>query len=84
MKTKELIEILQTLDAESEVILQKDSEGNQYSPLEGVEGNAIYVPEASWNGEVYSFHSTADDNCLDDKWEKLKNGPKCVVLYPVN
>ena len=37
MKLKELKEIIKDMDDESIVILQKDGEGNGYSPLEGVD-----------------------------------------------
>lgn len=85
MKVKELIAELSAMDPESEVILQKDAEGNGYSPLSGADGEAVYVAENTWSGEVYSLEYSADDNCMaDDYWEKLKAGPKCVVLFPVN
>lgn len=85
MKVKELIAELSAMDPESEVILQKDAEGNGYSPLSGADGEAVYVADNTWSGEVYSLEYSADDNCMDeDEWEKLKAGPKCVVLYPVN
>lgn len=37
MKVKELQKLLSECDPESEVILQKDPEGNGYSPLYGVD-----------------------------------------------
>ncbi len=85
MKVKELIEELEQLDPESECIMQGDSEGNSYSPLAGVDGNAVYVEESSWSGIVYGTDYTADDNCMEEEeWEELKAGPRCVVLFPVN
>lgn len=83
MTVKELIKILQNLDQKSNVILQKDSEGNGYSPLCGAEP-AIYVADS---GKVYRIERTAEDNCMEiDEWEKLKNSKenKCVVLWPIN
>jgi hypothetical protein len=86
MTVFELIEQLQKLDPTSQVILQKDSEGNGYSPLSGVDGDAIYVPENTWSGEVYGTEYTADDHGMDsaDWTELLLKTPKCVVLFPVN
>ena len=49
MKVSELIEILQKHDPDREVILQKDPEGNGYSPLCKANTGA-YVPETTWMG----------------------------------
>jgi hypothetical protein len=86
MKVRELIAELMALDQESEVILQKDGEGNGYSPLAGTDGSAIYIAESTWSGTVYDSSWTADDACLDeDEWQKMKDeNPRCVVLFPVN
>jgi hypothetical protein len=85
MKVIELIRELSVLDPHSEVILQKDAEGNGYSPLHAVDGAAVYVPESTWSGEAYSTDNSADDNCMDEEeWAELLKGPRCVVLAPVN
>ena len=85
MKVSELIEELSKWAPDTEVILQKDSEGNGYSPLSCIDGNAVYVAESTWAGEVYSTDNSADDNCMDEnEWEELLKGPRCVVLAPVN
>ena len=85
MKVKELIEELQKMDPESELICQKDSEGNGYSPLAGADPNAVYIAESTWSGDVYDTTWSAEDACMDEEeWEKLIAGPKCVVLYPIN
>ena len=75
MKVKELVEILQSCDQEVEVILQKDSEGNGYSPLAGGEG-AVYEAETTYSGTVYS------EQDLKDGYGKAFQ--PCVVLYPIN
>lgn len=82
MKVRKLIEELSRLDPESQVILQKDTEGNGYAPIEGVDGCAIYVVD---NGDrrVYGDDWSADDACLEeDEWKRLLDGPRCAVLYP--
>lgn len=70
-----------------EVVIQKDSEGNGYSPLSGVDEDTIYIPGSTYDGEVYDRNSTAEDNCMEEEeWEALKNDPKkrCIVLFPIN
>lgn len=85
MKVKDLIKQLQECDPESEVICQKDGEGNGYSPLSGIDNEAIYIPENTWSGIVYSAKWTADECCLEeDEWKQLKKKPRAVILYPVN
>jgi hypothetical protein len=52
-------------------IIQKDSEGNGYSPLAGIDA-AFYVADTTWSGEAYREEDKPDD------------AVPCVVLYPVN
>ena len=90
MKLKDLKEQLNSLPAEldeCEVILQKDSEGNGYSPLCGVDENCVYLADSTYSGDVYSLEYTAEDNCMEEEdWEELKNdkNKRCVVLHPTN
>lgn len=85
MKVKELLEALAETDPEAEVILQKDAEGNGYSPLEGVASNAVYIPDTIYSGSVYSLDWSADDAAVDeDEWNTIKAKPRCAVLFPVN
>ena len=85
MKIRELLEILLTLDPEMECIVQKDAEGNGYSPLSGADSNGIYIAETTWYGEVYNGEWTADDADMDeDLWEAMLKKPRCLVLHPVN
>lgn len=85
VKVKELIEALSSLDPNTQVILQKDAEGNDYSPLEAVDQHAVYVADTSWSGHVYSTTWSADDACMDvDEWKRLLKRKRCVVLAPVN
>lgn len=88
MKLKELRSLINSISAEldeCEVILQKDPEGNGYSPLSGVDEDTIYISESESSGKVYDYYSEADDNCMGvDEWEELKNDPtkRCITLYP--
>ena len=85
MKVRDLIVELSALDSDAEVILQKDAEGNGYSPLHCVDGNAVYVADSTWSGDVYSTEWTADDADMDaDEWAEMLKKQRCVVLAPVN
>ena len=85
MTIKELKEAIANLPDEMQVILQKDSEGNGYSPLAGADDNAVYIPETSYNGDVYSLDWTAKDACMETKeWKKIKSKPKALILFPIN
>lgn len=85
MKAKELIKLLKDSDSNAEVILQKDGEGNGYSPLSGVDTDAVYIPETTWSGEVFSTDWSAEEACMyEEEWQELCNEPHCVVLFPVN
>jgi hypothetical protein len=88
MKVKELKEFLNSLPPEmdeAELICQKDSEGNGYSPLAGADSEAVYEPETTWSGDIYDLSWTADEACMTKKeWNEIKKRPKCVVLYPIN
>lgn len=85
MKVKHLIEQLKELDGEMEVILQKDSEGNGYSPLAGTDSDCIYVAESSWSGTVYDTTWTAEDAEMDEEeWSEYLDQARVVVLFPIN
>jgi len=85
MNVKELKEILNDLPDDMEVILQKDSEGNGYSPLSGGDTDAVYIPESTWSGDVYSTKWTADDADMDDEeWNEIVSKPRALILYPIN
>jgi len=86
MKVSELIERLKSMPQDVEVILQKDAEGNGYSPLHAVDDEAIYKPQTTWYGEMYSTNWSAHDaGFASDEWEEFKKqNQRCVVLAPVN
>lgn len=87
MKVRELIEALQSVDPEREVVLQKDSEGNGYSPCTGLDDNAAYEADSTWSGEVYPQTITDEmrqEGYTDDDAasERSETATPCVVLYP--
>lgn len=85
MKVGELIEMLKDLDPEMECIVQKDSEGNGFSPLAGADPNGIYIPETTWYGDVYDSNWCSEDAGMDDdEWEEILKKPRALILYPVN
>jgi hypothetical protein len=67
MTVAELIEELMKLPQDSQVILQTDVEGNGYSPLSAVDGNAIYKPDTTWSGEAVSTDWSADVHTMSRK-----------------
>jgi len=70
MKVKEFVEIISSYPDHYEVILTKDSEGNDYSPF--AEASAeYYIAESGWSGYL-------DD---DNSGLYVYNA---VVLWPVN
>ena len=84
MKVKELIEMLSLCDENLEIIMQKDGEGNAFSPLSGFYDDCVYVPDSTWSGEVSTLDRNDDPDMDDEEWEALNAKPRCVVLYPIN
>lgn len=85
MTVKELITILKYIEGDTEIIIQKDSEGNEYSPLSGADSNAVYVPDSTYSGHVYNLAWSAEDaNISEDEWKQLKTNKKSLILYPIN
>ena len=84
MKVSELIEELKKFDQDAIVILQKDAEGNGYSPLDDVD-QAGYTPESTWSGEVQPKVLTPELEKAGWTEEDINpDGEDCVVLAPVN
>ena len=78
MKVKELILKLQNLDPELEVIIQKDPEGNGYSPMSGAEIGQ-YLPDSPYSG--YCIHP---DDLPDLDEETYKQLETVVIFWPIN
>jgi hypothetical protein len=83
---KELKKAIVDLPDEMEIILQKDSEGNGYSPLAVVDSECIYLADSLYSGDVFSTDWTAEDaNLEEDEWEDILNNHKrCLVFAPIN
>lgn len=87
MTVQELIDELEGMDPDRKVILQKDAEGNGYSPLRGADDNAVYVPRRSWCGQVW--HERLTDNLQEMGFTEAdvydgEDGDAAVVLHPIN
>lgn len=55
MTITDLITKLQTLPADATVVMSKDAEGNEFSPLEDFTVGD-YEPETTWSGEFTDGH----------------------------
>lgn len=85
MNVKQLKEAIQNLPDEMEVILQKDSEGNGYSPLSDADSDCVYFADSTYSGEVYSTKHTADECCMSaDEYAEMLAQPRALVLSPVD
>ena len=85
MNVKELKELINDLPDNMEVILQKDAEGNAYSPLNSGNSNRIYLEYNLWSGDVYNINWNADDaDMTKNEWEAFKQKPRVLVLEPLN
>ena len=86
MNIGELKEAIKGLPNDMNIILQKDGEGNGYSPLYGVDPNFIYIADNEYSGEVYSLGFSADDAGFEEnewKYLKLEHSPS-LILVPTN
>lgn len=81
MNVKELREALTDKPDDMQVILQKDPEGNGYSPLADADGDAVYIAK---DAEVYSTDWSADDACMDkEEWDEVLSKPRALILHPM-
>ena len=78
MKVRDLIVELVEMNQELDIILQKDPEGNGYSPISGADIDCIYD-----DGEMWPTYWTANDACMDEEeWQEILKKDRCCVLYP--
>jgi hypothetical protein len=85
MTVLELKQIIESLPNDMVVILQKDAEGNGYSPLSCADTDCVYIPDSTWSGDVYDTKWTADDACMEDEeWKSVLEKPRALVLCPIN
>lgn len=85
MTVQELIDQLQAVEDKTRiVIMQKDAEGNGYSPLRGADDNAVYTAETTWYGEVRYERLTDELRRRGYDDDDVGDGVPCLVLFPVN
>jgi len=61
-----------------EVVMSKDSEGNNFSPLHAPDFDHYYIPETTWFGELWYSEEGEEDEKPPDK------AIPCVVMWPSN
>ena len=84
MKVKEFIKKLQKLDGNRVVIMAKDAEGNNYSPLADMWAGA-YRADTTWYGEVGFEKLTKRDRDIGyTELDLVDDGKPAVILTPVN
>lgn len=83
----ELLEALRGIPLDTLVVLQKDAEGNGYSPCAGIQAeNAVYEADSTWSGEV-KYAQLTDELRQQGYGENDTGGSgavPCVCLWPVN
>lgn len=86
MTVGDLKKFIQDLPDDMQVILQKDSEGNGYSPLDDMDADSIYEWRTPWSGDVWRTKwSASDADITEAEWAEFKTKyPRCLVLAPVN
>lgn len=72
----QLMAVLAECPLDAIVVLAKDAEGNDYSPLPDTQGWSVgsYAPDSTWSGEFY------DGITYDDP----ARGARAVCLWPTN
>lgn len=69
----ELIAKLSTLNPDLYVVMSKDAEGNDFSPLQSFEVGT-YIPSTTWAGDFVA----------PDEDEDYSNEGDAICLWPVN
>lgn len=85
MTVQELINHLNEVQDKTRiVILQRDSEGNGYSPLSYADDNCTYAATTKHSGEVGVERLTGQLRKIGFTEEDQNDGVPCLVLAPVN
>lgn len=84
MTKKELIEAIADYPDDAQIIIQKDGEGNSYSPMYCAD-IGYYVPATTWSGEFYGTDLSPDDCAMDnEEHERLTTNHLAIVFVPIN
>ena len=80
MTIKELKEQISNLPDDMEIILLKNEEGSEYSPLSVVETEAGYIDGKLW----FTGWDAEDMEMGESEWEEICNNPKVMIMTPKN
>jgi hypothetical protein len=91
MTVSDLIALLKELPQEALVVLSRDSEGNDFSPLSESYSKGVYIQDSAWAGD---FQSPPPPESLDphdmygeerEEWESgtYDDQPPAICLWPV-
>jgi len=84
MNVKQLKKIIASRPDAMEIILQRDSEGNGYSPCAGADTDAVYIADSTKAGTVYNTEWTAPEADLsEEEWKEIKSKARALILFPV-
>jgi len=74
---KDLIVELQKHDPEIVVVMSKDGEGNDFSPLSDL-SPGFYEAESTWSGEYIA------EEYMEEYGYSKDDLPRCLVAWPIN
>ena len=83
MKVKDLIKLLRLEDPDRIVVMSKDPEGNNFSPLWEA-STCAYRADNTWSGEIHPEVLTEDLRKQGWNEEDIKGGEKALCLWPTN
>ncbi len=84
MTVAELKKLLTDYPDDALVVLQKDAEGNEYSPLSS-HWLGAYVPDSTWSGEVFLLELTPELVAKGyGEEDTSSDGTPALILGPVN
>ena len=89
MKVHELIKILKTCDGNAEVIIAKEPDGINHSPISwNIDKSIKYVKKNKYTGtiNIYDTKLANPDEYYDPDlyYSALEYGSDAIVLYPIN
>lgn len=78
-------ELYSILPKDTKIIIAKDSEGNDYSPMCNF-NRGYYYPNSSWSGSVYfASHKAEDYDMTEAEWKDIQaESNSCIILWPTN
>lgn len=85
MLVKELKELLKDIDDNSIVVISRDGEGNNYSPLSSITDEMSYLANTTWSGEIGFLKLTKE--MMDEGYGEediLEDSEPALILYPTN